>query len=57
MQVSFCNRSAPYSRVQALRADHLSSLSLDDDPAEISGIRKCSGHAFLPSQPLYKLQH
>ena len=37
--------------MQALRADYQSSLSLDDDPAEISDIRKCSGHVPLPSQP------
>ena len=34
--------------MQALRADHRSSLSLDDDPVEISDIRKCSGRVPLP---------
>lgn len=43
--------------VQVLRVDYQSSLSLADDPVEISGIRKCSGRAPLPSQPWYRLQH
>lgn len=42
--------------MQALRDDYQLSLSLVDGPTEISNIRKCSGRAPLPSQPLYKLQ-
>lgn len=43
--------------MQALRAGHQSSLSLDDDLVEISDIRKCSGRVPLPFQPLHRLQH